>query len=214
MMKAAETAGAKAPAAVGEGAGMTGVDLNTKAGLFVSERTGELLRLIVNNGKLQIVGGGPLMAVASDRFRNPRGDLFFMSQDEFELHFLSQDEFELKSMEGQTTRYARAQPYAPTAADLQAFAGRYTNDEMGSAFKVVPGKDGLMVHLEGSSGKGSEIRPVNCDTFQISRVTMRFQRDKAGRVVAFDYSNPLVRNIKFTRVSEGIGTAALPLSVR
>ena len=204
----AETAEAKSPAATAAGTGVTGADLNTKAGLFISERTGEPLRLIVNNGKLQIPGGGPLMAVAKnvgdvgDRFRNPRGDLFFMSQDEFELNFLSQDQLELKSMEGQTTRYTRAQAYAPTAAELQAFAGRYASDETGSAFKIVPGKDSLMVHLEGSSGKGSEIRPVDRDTFQISRVTVRFLRDKDGKVVALDYSNPLIRSIKFTRNSQ------------
>ena len=178
---------------------VTEADLNSKAGIFLNERTGEPLRLIANNGKLQIPGGRPLMAVSADRFRNPRGDLFFMSQDEFELNFVSKDVFELKSMEGQTTRYARAQPYAPSAADLQAFAGRYTSDDVGSAFKVVPGKDSLMIHLEGSSGKGSEIRPVARDTFQISRVTVRFVRDKDGKVVAFDYSNPLVRNIRYTR---------------
>jgi CubicO group peptidase (beta-lactamase class C family) len=199
----AETAEAKPTAAVAEGVGVTGSDLSSKAGLFVSARTGELLRLIVNNGELRIPGlRAALKAVGKDRFRNPSGDLSFMSQDEFELHFLSPDELELKSMEGQTTRYARARPYAPTPADLQAFAGRYANDETGAAFRVAPGKDGLMVHLEGSSGKGSEIRPVYRDTFQISRVTLRFLRDKAGNVSGFDYSNPLVRNIKFTRLSD------------
>ena len=200
--KSAETVEAKAPAAVAEGAGVTGVDLNSRAGLFFSERNGEPLRLIVNNGKLGIEGGGPLVPVTTDRFRNPRGNLFFMSQDEFELNFVSKDEIELKSMEGQTTRYRRAQPYAPTAADLQAFAGRYANDETGSAFKVVPGKDGLKFHLEGSSGLGSEVRPVDRDTFQVSRVVVRFLRDQDGKVIGYDYSNPVVRNIKFTRVND------------
>jgi CubicO group peptidase (beta-lactamase class C family) len=201
--KAAETAEAKAPAAVAEGAGVTAADLNGKAGLFVSERNGESLLLMVNKGELRIPGlRAALKPLTKDRFRNPSGDLFFMSQDEFELHFLSQDEFELKSMEGQTTRYRRAQPFAPTTADLQAFAGRYASDETGSAFRVVPGKDGLVFHLEGSPGKGSEIRPVYRDTFQISRVTVRFLRDKDGKVVGFDYSNPVVRNIKFTRLSD------------
>jgi len=93
---------------------VTGVALNSKAGLFFSQRTGEPLRVVVNNGRLGIDGGGPLVPVAKevgdvgDRFRNPRGNLFFMSQDEFELNFVSKDEFELKSIEGQTTRYARA----------------------------------------------------------------------------------------------------------
>ena len=111
----ADAAEGRASAAGAEGDGVTGLDLNSKAGLFFGERTGEPLRLIVNSGKLQIVGGAPLIAVTKDRFRNPRGELFFMSQDEFELHFLSQDQFDLKSMEGKTTRYRRAQPCSPTA---------------------------------------------------------------------------------------------------
>jgi CubicO group peptidase (beta-lactamase class C family) len=196
----AETAEARAPAAVAEGARATGIDLNSKAGLFFSERTGEPLRLIVNNGRMGIVGGAPLITVTKDRFRNPRADLFFMSQDEFEVHFLSQDQFELKSMEGKTTRYRRAQPYSPTAADLQAFAGRYESDEIGSVFQVVPGKDGLVMRFDLSPDKALEFRPADRDAFQISRVTLRFHRDSAGKVVAFDYSNPVVRNIRFTRV--------------
>jgi CubicO group peptidase (beta-lactamase class C family) len=203
---AAETAEARPPAAVAEGAGAAGLDLNGRAGLYVSERTGDLLRLTVNKGELRIPGArAALIHVTGDRFRNPGGDLFFMSQDEFELRFLSRDEFELKSMEGRTTRYARAQPFAPTAAELRAYAGRYASDETGSSFRVVPGGDGLMVHLEGSSGKGSEIRPAYRDTFQAGRVTLRFRRDDAGKVLAFDYSNPLVCNVRFTRLSDGDG---------
>jgi CubicO group peptidase (beta-lactamase class C family) len=199
----AETAEARAPAAVAGDAGVTGLDLSSKAGLFVSESTGERLRLIVNNGELRILGlRAALIPVTKDRFRNPRGDLYFMSQDEFEMNFLSQDEFELKSMEGRTTRYRRAQPFAPGAADLQAYAGRYESNEIGSVFEVVPGQGSLMIHREGSGGKGSEVKPVYRDTFQIGPVTLRFLRDNAGKVVAFDYSNPVVRNVRFTRLSD------------
>ena len=53
--------------------------------------------------RLGVAGGGPLVTVSKDRFRNPRGSLSFMSQDQFELNFLSQDQFELKSLEGNTT---------------------------------------------------------------------------------------------------------------
>jgi CubicO group peptidase (beta-lactamase class C family) len=202
----AATAEAKAPAAAAGGVGVTEADLNGKAGLFVGESTGDTLLLTVNKGELRIPGLRPaLVPVTKDRFRNPSGDLFFMSQDEFELNFLSRDEFELKSMEGRTTRYRRAQPFAPTAAELQDFAGRYASEETGAAFRVAPGKDGLVVHLEGSSGKGSEIRPVYRDTFQVGRMMLRFRRDNAGKVVAFDYSNPLIRNLKLTRLSDAAG---------
>ena len=199
----AEKAAAGAPAAVAAGAGVTGADLNNKAGRFISERTGESLLLIVNQGELRIPGlRAALIPVTRDRFRNPRGDLFFMSQDEFELHFLSQDRIELKSMEGRTTRYRRAQPYAPTPDDLKAFAGRYESDEIGSVFELVPGKDGLVMRFELSPDKALGFTPFDRDAFQAGGMTVRFRRDRAGKVEAFDYSNPLVRNIRFTRLSD------------
>lgn len=188
--------------AVPGGTPIEGLDVNSKAGLYFSERTGEPLRLIVNNGRLGIAGGGLLVAVSRDRFRNPRGSLSFMSQDEFELNFLSHDRFELKSMEGETTRYRRAQAYEPTAADLEAFAGRYESDELRAVLEMAPGRDGLMVRVNDSPGPGFELTPVDRDTFQRGMMTMRFRRDQTGKVVALDFTNPVLRNIRFARLSD------------
>jgi CubicO group peptidase (beta-lactamase class C family) len=189
-----------APAAVAGGTPIEGLDVNSKAGLFFSERTGEPLRLIVNNARLGVAGGGKLVAVSRDRFRNPRGSLAFMSQDEFELTFLSQDQFELKSMEGKTTRYRRAQPDTPTAADLEAIAGHYESDELRAVFQMAPGRDGLMGRLNDSSAEGFVFIPVDRDTFMRGMLTIRFRRDHTGKVVALDFSNPALRNIKFMRL--------------
>ncbi|MGH9385821.1 MAG: serine hydrolase domain-containing protein [Vicinamibacterales bacterium] len=180
-----------------------GLDVNSKAGLFFNEGTGEPLRLIVNNGRLAVAGGGPLAAVTKDRFRNPRASTAFMSQDSFELNFLSQAQFELKSMEGKTTRYRRAQPYAPTADDLKAFAGRFESDELRAVFDITPAKDGLTVRLNESTTL--EFRPVDRDTFQRGMMTVRFNRDAAGRVVGLNMTNPVLRNIKFTRLNDPTG---------
>ncbi len=120
----------------------------------------------------------------------------FMSEAEFELQFLSADQFEIKTKEGETTRYRRAQAYAPTAAELNAFAGRYRSDEVGAFFDLAVGKDGLVGRANDAPGPGLEFRPVDRDAFQLAGVILRFRRDKAGKVVAVDYSNPVVRNIK------------------
>jgi CubicO group peptidase (beta-lactamase class C family) len=181
-------------------AGVEAADVNSKAGLFFNERTNEPLRLIVNNGRLGIAAGGTLVAVSKDRFRNPRASLMFMSEDRFELNFLSQDQFELKSMEGHTTRYRRAQPYAPTAADLAAFAGRYESDELRAVLQITPGKDALMSRLNDSPASVLEFRPVDRDTFQRGLITVRFVRDTAGTVVGFNFSNPVLRKVEFTRL--------------
>ncbi len=193
---------AGAPSAVAQGASVAGPDLTSKAGLFFSEPTGEPLRLLVERATLRIAGGPALVPVTNDRFHNAGPSLSFMSQDEFELHFLSHDQFKLKSMEGKTTTYRRAQPYAPTVADLEAFAGRYESDEMGSVFQIAGGERGLMVRLAHAPARTQELRPVAPDTFQAGRMTVRFHRDETGNVVAFGYSNPLLREVRFTRLSD------------
>ena len=180
-------------------AGLAGVDVSGRAGLFFNERTHEPLRLAANNGRLMIAGGGPLVTVAADRFRIARPSREFMSNDAFELHFLSNDQFDLTSMEGATTRYRRAQPYAPAADDLKAFAGRYESGELSAFLDMTPGRQGLSVRLNDARQMGLEFRPVDRDTFQFANFTMRFVRDDAGKVIAMDFHSPVFRNVRFTR---------------
>jgi CubicO group peptidase (beta-lactamase class C family) len=195
------------PASVGAGmepnaappAGVAGVDVSSRAGVFFEEKTNEPLRLITNSGRLGIVPGGPLVAVSNERFRNPRGNLPFMSQDEFELTFVSADTFELKSMEGKVTRYRRAKSFAPTAEELNAFAGRYESDELRSFFQATAGNGSLMITINGTPGQDLEFRPVDPDTFQRGNITLRFRRDTAGKIVGLDLNNPVFRKVMYTR---------------
>jgi CubicO group peptidase (beta-lactamase class C family) len=195
------SASARAEAAAAA-AGATGVDVSARAGLFFDERTGEPMRLGVNDGKLRIANGPPLVALSQDRFRPLRPNLFFRSQDAFELTFLSNDQFAIKSMEGQTTHYRRAQAWTPTTADLQAVDGRYESQELGTVFEIVPGANALTMRLERAPDKSLELAPVERDTYMFRMMIVRFRRDATGKVVGFDYGNPVVRNIAFTRLGD------------
>ena len=199
---ARRAAEAAIPAAASKGAIVDELELKPKAGLFFSEHTGQPLRLAVQNGTLRVAGGPALRPVTRDRFQRAAVNTQFMSADAFELNFLSQDQFELKSMEGKVTRYRRAQPYAPTAADLQAFAGRYESKEIGSVFQIAPGNNGLVLSLEHLPVRRLDLSPVDRNVFQRGGITVRFHRDTAGKVVTLDFSNPVNRNIKFTRVPQ------------
>ncbi len=179
-----------------------GPNLDAKAGLFVSEDGGDMLRLAVNDGRLQIAGGPPLVSVDADRFQPARPQLFFRSQDEFELRFLSPDEIELRSMEAEVTRYRRPEPYAPSAADLQGFAGRYESTELNAVFDIAPGNNAVALRLEHIPERLLQFRPLLRDTFQFSQMTIRFHRDAAGNVTALDYSNPVLRKVKFVRLGD------------
>ena len=195
--------GARRPAeAAGPPAAIEGLDLDSHAGLFFNEQTGQPLRLGVQNGALRIAGGPALAAATKDRFKPVRVNTQFMSADAFELNFVSSDQLEMKSMEGKVTRYRRAQPYAPTATDLQAFAGRYESKEMGAVFQIAPGQNGLAIILEHLPARRVDVTPADRDTFQRGGMTLRFHRDGSGKVIDFDFSNPVNRNIKFTRLGE------------
>ena len=201
-------AAARAEAAAAA-AGAAGVDVSGRAGLFFDERTGEPLRLAVSEGRLRVANGPPLVALSQDRFRAARPDLFFRSQDAFELSFESPDRIAIRSMEGQVTRYRRAQPWTPTAAELKAVDGRYESRELGAVFEIVPGANGVTMRFEGAPERSIELAPVERDTYMRSMMIVRFRRDAGGRVVGFDYGNPVVRRIAFTRLG-GRAAAASP----
>jgi hypothetical protein len=179
----------------------TTLDLSSKAGVFFNETSGEPLRLAVDRGRLRVAAGPFLVAESNDRFTRWGANLEFMSGDKFELQFSSQNQFELKSMEGKITRYRRARLFSPKADELKAFAGRFGSDEIKTAFLIEPNGEGLVLRLEHSPTNSLEFKPVDTDTFQWGRMMLRFQRDKGGKVVALEYSNPLLSKIKFTRLS-------------
>lgn len=193
---------AEAPSPNPETAAVAGVDLTGRAGLFLGADGGRPLRVIVNSGRLGVAGVGPLVPMAGDRFRNPRGTLSFLSQAEFELRFLSQDRLELTTEDGDTTIYRRARPHTLSPADLGAFAGNYESDEIGTVVRISAGEGVLAARLEHAPENALEFRAVDRDTFMLSLVSIRFVRDDAGNVIGFDYSNPAVRSVRFTRLDD------------
>ncbi|MBO9565310.1 MAG: beta-lactamase family protein [Niastella sp.] len=183
-------------------ANIEGLDVNSKAGLYFNEKTGEALRLVTFQGRLRVDNGPGFLAVTNNRFKRWGAVISFMSQDDFELNFLSSDQFELKSMEGVITRYRRAQQYTPTSTDLQAFAGRYESNEIGSVFLIAATADGIEASLGHAPDRKIPFKAVAPDTFQASQIFIHFVRDKQGKVIAFEFTNPAVRKIKFSRLAQ------------
>lgn len=179
-----------------------GVDVSSRSGLYFDERTGEPMRLGVNNGRLQVANGPPLVPVSANTFRIMRPSTFFRSQDDFVMTFTDPDHIEFRSMEGEVTRYRRAQPYTPTPADLQAVDGRYESPELGSVFEIVPGTNAgaIVLRFEDAPEKSIELTPVERDAYMMRMMIVRIQRDASGKVTGFVYSNPVAQGIQFTRL--------------
>ena len=179
-----------------------GVDVSTREGLYFDEKTGEPMRLGVNNGRLQVANGPPLVAVDANTFRVMRPSTFFRSQDDFVMTFTDADHIEFRSMEGEVTRYRRAKPYTPAAAELRELSGRYESKETGSVLEVVPGANAVTVRMEGAPERTMQLTPVEKDVYMLRMMIVRFRRDAAGKVTGFVYDNPVVKGIQFTRIGE------------
>jgi hypothetical protein len=50
-----------------------------------------------------------------------------------------------------------------------------------------------------------QLTPVDRDTYMFRMMIVRFRRDAGGRVVGFDYGNPLARGVGFTRLGDRRG---------
>ena len=176
-------------------------NITNRGGLFFNEVNGQPLRLLVNNNTLSVFRGGPLVAINSSKYRNKGKSLFFMSEADFELEFINEDKFEIKTKVGTILHYKRAKGWTPTAAELDTFSGLYESNEMGSVLEIKPGKTGLVMRFYRNPAKSLQFNPVDRDTFMFGMMTIRFIRDVEGKIVGYEYSNPVVRNIKFTKLN-------------
>jgi CubicO group peptidase (beta-lactamase class C family) len=206
--QAAARARAKGPVAV------PGIDVSDRQGLFFDERTGDPMRLEAMNARLTIVNAMPLVPVSASSFRPQRPSMFFRSQDDFVLTFVDPDRLEIKSMEGDVTRYRRAQPYTPSAADLRGVEGRYESAELGSVFEIVPAANGIALRFENAPEKSIELTPAERDTYMLRMMMVRLQRDANGTVTGFVYDNPVAKGIRFTRLGERKVSSSAPRGAR
>ena len=181
---------------------VTGVDVTSRQGVFFDEKTGDAMRLDVNNGRLMIPNGPPLVPVSATSFRPPRPSMFFRSADDFTLTFVDPDHIEIKSMEGAVTRYRRAQPFSPSVSELQQLDGRYESSELGSVFEIVAGAKSVALRLESDRAKSIDFTPVERDVYMFRGMILRFKRDANGKVTGFTYENPVAKGIQFTRAGD------------
>ena len=83
-------------------------------------------------------------------------------------------------------------------ADLNSYAGRYLG-EPGASAEVIPSGPGVAVRFGRGSRGMLELAPVEPDVFRRGSMIAQFHRDAAGEVVSFNYSDPLIPGLQFTR---------------
>lgn len=87
----------------------------------------------------------------------------------------------------------------PPTPELPDYAGRYDSGALGTCAEVTTGERGVAVRFGRGSLSRLELAAAAPDVFRTGAMVARFHRDAGGAVVAFSYSDPLLRGLRFTR---------------
>lgn len=93
-----------------------------------------------------------------------------------------------------------AEAVRPSAAELDAYAGRYASEELGTSWTLAREGGGLRATPRHGRNRVALLRPAGRDAFSDHEyVLLLFQRDARGRVTGFTVSTPRVHNLRFDR---------------
>lgn len=164
------------------------------AGVYRRE-SGDLLRLEVRDGQLWIAEGA-------------RAELLPLSDSHFALRGVDGEAVFDSGAAGRTMRVRRGTareqtfrlmtPFAPTPAQLSAFAGRYRSAELETVLDI-KATDSTLVVSERRPGS-FVMRPVYTDAFRGGIGVAEFSRDASGRVNGFVVNAGRVRELRFDRI--------------
>ena len=173
--------------------------LKSYTGTFFTESRLRPMQLLLAEKGLKIANGPLLNPIDHNRFERVENDLDYFSDDPFRIHFVSPDSFDLVSMDGYILSFSRTKAWKPDEKDYAALVGTYHSDESGSSFKIDAVQGQLLLSLNHAPQRKFPLIPIAQDRFQLSQMFIRFIRDGQGNVVAIDYSNPLLRRLRFIR---------------
>jgi hypothetical protein len=99
--------------------------------------------------------------------------------------------------DGDTVRYEPVSEWRPTAAQLASFAGTYGSDEADGTMTVTAREGGLT--MRDAAGTQVNLAPVYENTFSAGGATIRFGRDRAGKVSHLEAVSDRVWSLRFDR---------------
>jgi len=174
-------------------------DLEAKVGLYRDQSDDSVGRIFIRNGKLMAsddVGNEfELTPIAPNRFvivgTSVVADFVTSTHGKpQELHVTGA---------GPTPRVShQVAPFTPSSAELRAFAGTYTSDEVDGTYTIVARDSGFVLQVP--TRADIRFEPVFTDAFRGKILgVVKFWRDRRGRVSGFTATAASVRGLRFNR---------------
>jgi hypothetical protein len=170
-------------------------DLARYAGAYCNTRTGDLMRLRLDEGKLVQGFNGKLALtpLGNGRFQVGEDRLLTLEIDAAGLRQRA-----LSLGVNQVETFDRLEPVTLSASALNAFAGGYVSEELGTRYAVEVNDDGKLTFAQRKHPPRA-LEPVFADAFATDNLRLVFERGPGGAVSGFKISTTRVRNVQFTR---------------
>jgi CubicO group peptidase (beta-lactamase class C family) len=173
---------------------LTAEELASRTGVYRDPQTDTFSRLYVRDGKLMTEAAGDTFEL-----RPTSANRFVLSGTSIALEFTGDREAHVVGFGPKPTIVQKVDPLKLSAAEMNMYAGRYTNTEVEAMFTMAAADSKLV--LRRHARPDIRLDPVYPDTFQANLVGLvRFSRDAAGKVTGFSIKTDGVRNIRFDRM--------------
>jgi hypothetical protein len=166
-------------------------ELSALAGLYWNARDAIARRFVFEDGHLK-ARTGPQQTTTLKSIGNRR---FVLEGPSPTLIVFESNRLTIAPDSGTAATFERVEPFTPTTAQLEAFAGVYRSDEIEATYRIVV-KDGRL-RLERLKSDSSMLEPLVTDTFSSQPGVIRFTRDATGTVIGFVLEAGRVRGVKF-----------------
>jgi hypothetical protein len=170
-------------------------------GTYRNGTIGTLRRIALKEGKLRIDSFGAssteLNALGGGRFR-PAGATSTLEFAPAASSGAARPSVTILREGQKPERLDRVEPFTPNPAELSAFTGSYSSDELDVSYEIALDGDKLTVRVK--NGRPRPLQPAFRDAFASQGIIIEFQRDAKRRVAGFSVQAGRVRNITFRKM--------------
>ena len=193
---------AKKPADTATLPPLTAEQMTAIAGTYWSRDDDDFAVVQVKDGKLQ-------MDVGTDDFHALKQFApghFHVADvpwgEEVDFHFIAAEAgkprgLEQRQGEGKPEKFESVAAFAPSAEEMQAFAGAYVSDEIDLVYRIKAENGKLS--LSRARHKPEMLKPVMTDTFAGDFGALHFKRNAKGQVSGFVLNAGRIQNLKFAK---------------
>jgi hypothetical protein len=169
-------------------------ELASRAGIYRDPQTDTFSRLYVRDGKLMTEAAGDTFEL-----RPTSANRFVLSGTSIALEFTGDKELHVVGFGPKPTVVQKVDPLKLSAAELNTYAGRYTNTEVEATFTMAAADSKLIIRRH--ARPDIFLDPVYPDTFQATfSALVKFSRDANGKITGFGIKTDGVRNLRFDRM--------------